>query len=151
MSRALQQKVHIGCRQLGLDQTARRDLQLAVTGKASMTDMSEADLNAMIDRLKKDGFKAASKRRKSHPAAPRADLRLVHVLWRLLGNAGELREPGRTGLNAFIRARFEQTWGSVPADIDMLREHGQIDDVLQALMQWADRAGVDFDRRDVQR
>jgi len=57
MSRALQQKIHVGCRQLGLDADARRDLQLVVTGKASMSDMSDTELKSVLKRLEKEGFK----------------------------------------------------------------------------------------------
>jgi hypothetical protein len=139
--RALQRTVHVACRELGLDGEARRDLQLAVTGKASMTDMTEADLERLLDRLKADGFTLQTGRR---PAAPRADLRLVHVLWRRLGEAGLLERSDRGGLNAFVRSRFEAVWGSVPADIDMLRDHKQIDMVIEALKQWCRRAGLDI-------
>ena len=67
------------------------------------------------------------------------------MLWTKLGEAGALERPGRAGLNAFIRSRFEGKWSSVPADIDMLREWSQIDDVLQSLMAWGKRAKIDFD------
>jgi phage gp16-like protein len=142
--RALQKKIHVACRELGLDGEARRELQEAATGKASMLDMSEGDLRLVLDRLVKAGFKGPSKRR---PAAARADVRLVHVLWHKLGEAGVLEKPGRAGLNAFIRSRFETTWGAVPADVDMLRDHKQIDMVVEALKQWGRRAGVPLDRR----
>lgn len=143
MTRRLQQMIHVGCRELGLDAEARRDLQLAATGKASMRDMTEADLQLVVDRLKSDGFKAKGSGKRK--AAPRADLRLVHVLWGKLGAAGALREPGRAGLNAFIRKRFGDAWGSVPADIDMLRDADQIDAVVQALKVWGKREKIDFD------
>ena len=142
MTRALQRLVHVACRELHIDAEARHDLQLAVTGKASMLDMTEADLTKLMDRLKADGFKVSLKPRK---AAPRADLRLIHVLWSKLGQKGVLGRPDRAGLIAFIRSRFEATWSSVPADVDMLRDHTQIDAVVQALKDWGRRAKIDFD------
>lgn len=145
MTRALQQKIHVACRQLGLDSDARRDLQLAATGKASMRDMTEADLTLVIDRLKANGFVDAKPTKAKHKPAPRADLRLIHVLWTKLGEAGALERPGRAGLNAFIRSRFETKWASVPADVDMLRDHMQIEAVINALVSWGKRAGIDFD------
>lgn len=154
MTRVLQRKIHVGCRELGLSSEARRDLQLVVTGKTSMSEMNEADLLKMLDRLKEDGFKPSSNpgsKRLKHKRAPRADLRLVHVLWAKLGEAGALKDQSRAGLNKFIRSRFEATWGSVPADVDMLRDHALINDVIQALMSWGDRAGIDFDRSEHQR
>ncbi|MVO18265.1 gp16 family protein [Parasedimentitalea huanghaiensis] len=145
MTRTLQQKIHVGCRQLGMDADARRALQLAVTGKHSMKDMDHAELLMLIKRLNSDGFKPSSKGPKKHKTASRPDLRLVHVLWAKLGEAGALRDPSRAGLNKFIRARFGNTWSSVPADVDMLRQWPQIDAVIQALRSWGARADIDFD------
>lgn len=149
--RTLQRMIHIGCRQLGLDNDTRRDLQLVATGKASMSEMTEADLRKVVEALRKQGFKPfgnsyfkGGKKAggKARPPAPRADLRFVHVLWRQLGEAGALKKPGRDGLNAFVRSRFEGKWQSVPIDIDALRDAGQINDVTRALKDMCRRAGV---------
>lgn len=144
MTAALRKKIFVGCRELGLDDDARRDLQLVATGKDSLREMNEADLLALLEALKDRGFNPISKSVK-RPAAPRADLRLIHVLWRKLGDAGALDRPDRDGLNAFIRARFGKAWGSVPADIDMLRDWKQIDQVVEALKAMGKRAEIDFD------
>lgn len=142
---ALQRLIFAACRQMGLDAEARRDLQVSVTGKASLGDMSATEMKLVVDRLKQCGFKPVSRGGKYRPA-PRADLRLVHVLWARLGAAGVLRDPTRAGLNAFVRARFGATWGAVPGDIDMLRDWKQIDAVIQSLLAWCEREGVDLDR-----
>lgn len=142
--RPLQRKIHAACRQLGLDAEARHDLQLNLTGKASMRDMEEAELQQVLAHLQASGAKIGTSGG-GHKAASRADLRLIHVLWRKLGEAGALERPGRDGLNAFIRARFGDTWRSVPADVDMLRHHEQIDAVIAALKDWGRREGIDFD------
>ncbi len=143
-ARALQRMIHVGCKQLGIDAETRHDLQLVATGKASMADMTEAELQKMVEALRERGFKTGFKggQKSRRGQAPRADLRFVHVLWGKLGQAGELKKPGREGLNAFVRASFEGKWQSVPIDIDALRDAGQIDDVVQALKAWCRRAGV---------
>lgn len=151
MNRPLQRLIFAACRQLGLDDEARRDLQVSLTGKASMRDMTEAELKLVVDRLKSNGFVDQKPREAQHKPAPRRDLRLIHVLWKKLGEAGALRDPSRAGLNTFIRARFGNVWGSVPADVDMLREWRQIDDVIQALKAWGERAEIDFDWEDHRR
>lgn len=145
MTRTLQKTIHVACRELGLDQDDRRALQLEVCGKTSMSDMNEDDLKKVLARLKKAGFKQRSNRAPKHKLAPRSDLRLVHVLWKKLGDAGALERPGRDGLNAFIRASFGEAWGSVPADIDMLRDAEKINAVVRALKSWGKRVGIDFD------
>lgn len=145
--RQLQQKIHVGCRQLGLDRETRHGLQLVATGKSSMSEMEEADLLKVVAALKQRGFKASVNGAiKAHKAAPRADLRLVHVLWRLLGEADALRDPSRDGLNKFIRSRFENTWDSVPIDVDMLRSHKQISQIITALKDWCERTGVELNQ-----
>lgn len=146
----LKRMIHAACRELGLDTDSRRDLQLVATGKASMAEMSEAELRQVVEALKQRGFKpcgtpfhtSSPGKRKAMPVAPRADLRFIHVLWRQLGEAGVLKRPGRDGLNAFIRSRFEGKWQSVPIDVDALREPGQINDVIRALKDMCSRAGV---------
>ena len=151
--RNLQRMIHVGCKQLGMDEDTRHDLQLVATGKASMAEMTEAELKRVVDALKKRGFKPfgspSSNGRKGglkgagKPAAARADVRFVHVLWTKLGEAGAARKPGRDGLNAFIRARVEGKGPSGPSDVDALRDAGQINDVIRALKDMCKRAGVD--------
>lgn len=146
--RGLQRRVHAACRALGLDEETRRDLQLAACGKASMRDMDAADLERVLARLRRCGWKDGVERdveRRVYKRAPRGDLRLVHVLWRKLGEAGVVREPGRAGLNRFVRARFEGVWRSVPIDVDTLRDHRQIAQVITALKDWCAREGVELE------
>lgn len=150
----LKRMIHVGCKQLGLDNDTRRDLQLVATGKASMKDMTEADLRSVVDALRQRGFKPCGSpyftsvkgagKPTGHGVAPRADLRFIHVMWRLLGEAGALKRPGRDGLNAFLRARFESKWEAVPIDIDALRDAGQINDLTRALKDMCRRAGIEI-------
>ncbi len=141
--RTLQKKIHVACRDLGLDAAARHDVQLAACGKTSMRDMSDADLTLVINHLKARGWKPTqAKPHNYRKSAPRADLRFVHVLWRLLGDAGALKQPDRAGLNAFVRKQFESKWASVPIDIDTLRDHTQINAVVSALKAWCRREGI---------
>jgi hypothetical protein len=139
-ARALQRKVHMGCRALGLDHDTRRALQEQVTGKASMRDMSEADLKAVLTALENQGY-TPPKNPNWKPRADRPDLRYVHALWGKLARAGHVT-PGRRALNTFIRARFESAWGHVPVDVDALREADQIAAVLEALKAMCRRHGL---------
>lgn len=144
MTAALIRTIQVGCKQLGIDAETRHEMQLQLVGKSSLSDMSDAERQRVLTELKKRGFRPTSGRR---PQAPRADLRLVHVIWAKLGHAGALKDPTRKGLNAFISKRFGNVWGFVPSDIDGLRDHDKIDQVLQALIQWGKREKIDFDWR----
>ena len=106
----LMRACHAACRAVGLDEEARRDMQMAVTGKTSMRDMGAADL------------------------------RLIHALWSDLGRKGALNKTGRAGLNAFIRARFGPHWSFVPVDVDALTDTDCITDVIRALKAMLARA-----------
>ena len=135
--------VHVACRDLGISAEDRQDIQRRLTGKASLKDMTQAELTLVVDHMKDRGFKPTTNGGGRRKAAPRKDLRYVHVLWRLLGEAGALTKPGRDGLNAFVRSRFEGKWKSVPIDIDSLRDPGQINDVIRALRDMCARHDVE--------
>jgi len=141
---SLRKMIHVGCKQLGLDDETRRDLQLVSTGKTSMSDMTEAELQKVVEALKERGFRPSwsADKGREWPLAPRKDLRKAHKLWSLLGKAGVLKRPGRDGLNAFIRSQFEGKWQSVPMDIDTLRDSHQISDVINALKAMCKANGV---------
>jgi hypothetical protein len=140
--RALQKLIHAGCRELGIDGETRRDLQLLVTGKASMTEMTEADLESMVQALKDRGFRPSPGAAPRRKAAERGDVRFAHVLWGKLFRAGAVEKVGAAGLNAFIRARFERAWGAAPIDIDAMRDWRQIATVIEALKAMCARAGI---------
>ncbi|QYK42844.1 MAG: regulatory protein GemA [Paracoccaceae bacterium] len=143
MTRALKTLIHVAARDLCLDAETRRDLQLTVTGKASLTDMTEADLEAVVEALKKRGFKPSGGARARRAAAPRGDLRLAHVLWGKLSKAGAVATPGAKGLNAFVRVRFGAAWGAEPIDVDSLRDARKIATLIEALKAMCARAGIE--------
>ena len=143
--------VHVGCRELGLDDTTRRELQVIATGKASLREMDAEELDRVVDALKTRGFRPYGDPRRGgrgRPAAARPDIRYAPVLWRLLAQAGAVREPGPGGLNAFVRARFGAAWGHVPIDVDALRDERQIADLVEALKAMCRREGIETRRGD---
>lgn len=144
MTSTVLKTIHVAVRDLGLDDETRRDLQLMVTGKASLRDMTEAERLAVLEELKVRGFRPGpnpASRGHRRPAT-RGDVRFVHVLWGKLVKAGAVDAPGTAGLNAFIRARFEKAWGAVPIDVDSMRDWKQIATVIEALKAMCQRAGI---------
>lgn len=141
--------IYAGLRVVGLaDEEERRALYAKVTGKSRLREMNDTERAAVVEELRRLGFKPSSRPGKAprKPPAPRPDLRYIHVLWGLLGRAKAIRKPGRAGLNAFVRARFEGKWASVPIDIDTLQDAGQINDVIRALKDMCARAGIATER-----
>lgn len=143
---ALIRTIHVGCRQLGLDDETRRDLQLRVVGKASLSDMTPAEQQKVLDALKAQGFQPSGGGKAKRKPAARGDVRFCHVLWGKLHRAGAVDQGGAKGLNAFVRARFEKAWGAAPIDIDQMRDHAQIASVIEALKGMCKRAGVEVER-----
>jgi len=152
--------IHAACRKLGLDDDARHDVQIGVTGKASMRDMDESDLVRLLAHLNRlqgrtgrtgrhGGGRSGAAGKKYYPKAKRGDVRLIHALWGELGRRGVLKRPDRAGLNAFIRSRFGDHWACVPMDVDMLTEKDRIDDAIQALKAMVARAEKGLETADV--
>ncbi len=146
MTAALIRTIHVGCRQLGLDADTRRALQLRVVGKASLSDMTPAEQQKVLDALKAEGFKPTCGVKAKRPTAARGDVRFCHVLWGKLHRAGAVDVAGANGLNAFVRARFEKAWGAAPIDIDQMRDWQQIAAIAEALKGMCKRAGIEVSR-----
>ena len=144
MTAALIRTIHIACRQLGLDEETRRDLQKQVTGRDSLSVMTNPEREAVLAALKERGFKPAFKG--ARKAADRGDVRFCHVLWGKLFRAGAVDKAGARGLNAFVRARFEKAWGAAPIDIDQMRDAEQIAAIAEALKAMCRRAGISTDK-----
>lgn len=147
MTLALKKLIHVGARTLGLDADTRHSLQLVATGKASLADMTEAELEKVVAAMKARGFKPSGGRaaKGKRAAAPRGDIRFCHVLWGKLHRAGAVDAKGAAGLNAFIRKRFGDAWGATPIDIDQMQDWKQIATVVEALKGMCKRAGVNLD------
>jgi len=137
----LKRRVFAQCRQLGLDDDARREAQQAATGCASLSTMTEAQLRDVIAHLEAAGARPG----KWREADPRADQRLIHVIWRLLGEAGAVK-TGPAALRAFIaNPRFTAKWGETPTAVRFLTVE-RARDVIEALKDVADRNGVRIER-----
>lgn len=139
MTDANRKKVFVACRELGIKDQARREMQERVTGKSSLSEMTDPEIELVVNHLVNSGWTPSAPK---HTAAPRRDVRFIHVLWSKLSDAGKLDNPTREGLNRFIRRRFGDHWGSVPADVDHLRDAEQIAEVIEALKKWCKREGV---------
>ncbi len=144
MTAVLMKTIHVACRDLGLDNDTRRALQLQVTGKASLTAMTDSEQLKVLDALKSKGFSTArsGKAKGYRKAAQRGDVRFCHVLWGKLSAAGIVTTPGAKGLNSFMRVRFEAAWGAAPIDIDAMADAKQIATILEALKAMCARVGI---------
>lgn len=148
---ALRRQLFAGYRDLGYDEEMRRDVQFEVTGKRSLTEFGVADFQAMKRALKARGWKPSGGRgrngakRRWRSQSPRADIRYIHVLWRLLAEAGVFA-PGAAALNGFLNGtKFAAKWGHGTRDIDMIPPE-MAQDVIEALKTIAARHGVRIEK-----
>ena len=143
--RSMQRAIFANCRSRGIDEDARRALQLRVTGKASMKDMT-ADETARLLKAVRGGDapgwtgperleRGAEDGTKHLPGGPH-DAKLL-ALWISGWNLGVVREPGaealaswicrQTGLSSAKWARPKDTAACIEALKDWLAREGGVD------------------------
>lgn len=133
-------KVKIAIKDLGIDDDTYRAMLSRITGHASATLCSDAQLGVVLDELKAKGWKpkagprSASKstrrpRQAQHPLALKA-----RAMWISLHQLGEVRDPSEAALQAFARRLL---------GVDRLEwvkpDHGSA--LIEALKAMAERAG----------
>lgn len=96
--------INIARLQLGMDEDTIRALYVRVTGVNSLRVMSERQRLAVVDELKRLGFKM-KKSGKSLPLSTKPYIRLVHALWRSCHRKGVINDGSRTALRTFVRDR----------------------------------------------
>lgn len=102
-------KIHIAKKDLGLGDDDYRLVLETVTGRDSCGDMSDRQLNKVLDHFKGKGW--MPKRRSSFkPASKRLDIRKIYALWWELFRGGKLsckKAQVRSALNEFVRKRYD--------------------------------------------
>jgi phage gp16-like protein len=130
-------KIHIAKKQLCFDDDTYRALLGRITGKTTSGNMSEKERLAVLEEMKRQGFKPASKaggnkrQRISGPYAKRAQ-----ALWIALWNLGEVHDRRDQALLAFVcrQTGIERTEWVLDA------KDGAA--VIEGLKAWCERAGV---------
>ncbi|WP_154143028.1 regulatory protein GemA [Brucella sp. 10RB9210] len=85
-----------------MDEDTIRTLYVRITGVSSLRAMSERQRLAVVDELKRLGFKM-KKSGKSLPLSTKPYVRLVHALWRSCHRKGVINDGSRTALRTFVR------------------------------------------------
>ncbi|SCW55895.1 Protein of unknown function [Sphingobium faniae] len=120
--------VRAACKRQGIDDDMRKDIQVKLVGKASMSDMSIGDLGRMLDHFNK-GWKG--------PMGHRAHIGKIKALWWSLYWLGAIDEPGDRAISAFVE---RQTGVSALKFLD----HRKAASVIEALKGWLSRCGVEW-------
>lgn len=130
--------VHAACRAAGIDADTRRDLQLAVTGKASLSDMTLGEVSLVLDRLNGRGSPADEWKFVFRLAAERQSY--GKKIYRLAQRVGALQTPpAEIASKAYIEGVTRQMRGTDQplefCDCDQLYK------VIQALEVYLKRHG----------
>ncbi|MBX3580807.1 MAG: regulatory protein GemA [Rhizobiaceae bacterium] len=125
--------IHVAKKQLGLDDDTYRSMLKVVTGKTSARDMTPAEQHAVVQELRRRGFKPGKKGLEG-PFA-----RKLQALWIAAWNLGIVRDRKDSAMLAFIRRQ---------TGIDHTRfllDAEDADKAIEALKSWMNReAGVDW-------
>lgn len=138
--RAAVVKVQIARRDLGLDEDTYRAMLSRITGRASASDCTDAQLGVVLDELKAKGWKpkvvqGGRKAPRGKPAAADKPVaRKARAMWISLHQLGVVRDPSEAALEAFARRqlRVERLRWAVASETNAL---------IEALKGMADRAG----------
>ena len=152
-------KIHIGKAQLGLDEETYRDMLWSIGRVTSSADLDAAGRAAVLEHLKRLGFKA---RHPGRARAPRRSVRrmtdgtvevlatadqvaLIRHIWIVMADHQVVRDRSEPALRAWIRASTRRYhpqragWDApefLPDDVAGY--------VIEHLKQWASRSGVDW-------
>ncbi|RWE48565.1 MAG: regulatory protein GemA [Mesorhizobium sp.] len=129
--------IHVANKQLGLDEDTARDLYERVTGKRSLREMNDRQLQLIVAEQRRQGFKSAEKGLQG-PFAKK-----LQALWIAAWNLGIVRDRRDSALLAFVKRQtgIEHT--------RFLLDGEDAAKAVDALKAWMTReAGVDW-RQDV--
>ncbi len=128
--------VHVGAKNLGLDDATRRKVMQRVTGLSSSSEMTAGQLALVLDEYKRlSGAKApavrpAGRRRPAdHPVAGKA-----RALWISLHQLGVVRDASDSALEAFARRQLQ-------VEVFQWADQGLGYKLIEALKAMAERHG----------
>jgi len=96
--------INIARQQLGLDDEDYRAMLVRVTGLASVREMTEAQRLAVVEEMKRLGFRVKSGGKRLS-ASIKPYVRLVHALWASCHRKGVIADGSRNALRSFVSAR----------------------------------------------
>lgn len=122
--------VRAAAKRVGISDEDRKAMQLELTQKASLADMTPHEIGKVLDRLNRD-----QTQRGLGGSTTRPHVGKVRALWWTLYWLGEVNEPNDKAIDAFVRRQ---------TGIASLRflDHRNAPSVIEAMKQMAARSGV---------
>jgi phage gp16-like protein len=137
--RSMEGKVHVAKKEMGLDEDTYRGMMMNVTGKASLTQLSDAEVEKLIEDFKTKGWQAKPKSGAAGGVAKRADhpvARKARALWISLYQLGAIENHSEQALEAFAARQLK-------CDRLQWTRQDHADGLIEALVAIARRNGWD--------
>lgn len=123
--------INIARQQLGMDEDAIRALYVRVTGLNSLRAMTERQRIAVVEELKRLGFRVKAGG-KTLPPSTKPYIRMIHALWNSCAKLGVIDDPSRQALRNFCRGILFPGIDAIAVDPDTL-DYGKASKVIDAL------------------
>jgi phage gp16-like protein len=131
--------IHVAKNELKLDEDTYRSLLEQTTGKTSSSDLTIAQLEAVLLRMKTSGFTVKTKRGGELKKADDGQSRMIRHLWLLLHAAGEVRNPSELALAKYVEKQ-------VRVSALQFLSTEKASKVIERLKQWCDRKDIPHPR-----
>jgi len=143
--------VHVGRRELGLDDEDYRTLLESVTGARSAKGLNVVQLDAVVTAMKSAGFKVKAKspaagKRFSPPSSAKVqapEVRKLRAIWITMKQDGLLHDGSEDALGSFIRRMTASANGGAGITRAEWLTSAQAERVLEALKKWHIRLMTD--------
>ena len=140
--------VHVGRRELSLDDEDYRALLESVTGSRSAKGLKAAQLEAVVTAMKGLGFKVKGNTtgRRSPPSAAHVqapEVRKLRAIWITMKQDGLLHDGSEDALGSFIRRMTASANGGAGINRAEWLTSVQAERVLEALKKWHIRLMTD--------
>ncbi len=136
--------IHVGLKQLGINDEDKRGLYSRVTGKARLTEMSPAEQEKVLTELRRLGFKADLKRPNGRRKFTGRFAKKMQALWIGAWNLGLVKLKDDAALEAFITRQTGLSSERFLHNAEDARK------VVEALKSWMTReVGIQWDKTQV--
>lgn len=140
------QLIHVGKRELQLDDDTYRALLNRETGKASCSTLKIAELDKVLAAMERQGFKrqkkgktvARGKRYSPKSKGTRTMIGKIRALWITMAKQGIVRDYSETALDAYVRRMTSRNNGIGVSSVAWLSDV-QKRTVLESLKRWHHR------------
>ncbi|WP_281544680.1 regulatory protein GemA [Grimontia sp. SpTr1] len=137
--------IHIGKRELGLDDEIYRALLQRETGKDSCKSMLDAELEKVLLAMERQGFKkkvTQSKKRLSPKTQGQPTvISKIRALWITMAKEGIIRDGSETALDGYVRRMTKKHSGRMVEHVGWCNQQ-EAYTILESLKKWKLRVSL---------